>query len=60
MKWIIYPLVAVSYILAVLGIMFSGETLGFKFFISGFITLVYGALLGFFYSLFKSNERDEK
>lgn len=53
MKWIIYPLTAVSYILIVLGIIFSGETLGFKYVLSGVLTLVYGAILGVFYELFK-------
>lgn len=57
MKWIMYSLVAVSYILVVLGIMFSGEALDFKFALSGLSTLAYGAVLGFFYSIFKSNER---
>ena len=57
MKWIMYSLVAVSYILNVLGIIFSGETLDFKFMLLGCLTLIYGAILGFFYTLHKSNER---
>ena len=60
MKWIIYSIVAVSYILVVLGIILSGETLDFKFISWGTLTLVYVAVLGFFYTLLKSNERDEK
>ena len=53
MKWIIYSMVAVSYILVILSIMFSHETLSFKFILLGSLTLVYGAVLGFFYTLFE-------
>lgn len=48
-----YSLVAVSYILVVLGIILSGETLEFKLISLGSLILVYGAVLGFFYTLFE-------
>lgn len=53
MKWIIYSLVVISYILVVLGIILSGETLDFKLISLGSLTLVYGAVLGFFHTLFE-------
>ena len=53
MKWIMYSLTAISYILVVLGIMFSSETLDFKLISLGSLTLVYGAVLGFFHTLFE-------
>ena len=49
-----YSLVAVSYILVVLGIILSGETLGFKFISLGSLTLVFGAVFNFFYIFFKN------
>ena len=53
MKWIIYSLIAVSYILIILGIRFSSETVDFKFAFSGTVTLVYGAVLCFFHTFFE-------
>ena len=54
MKWIIYSMIAISYILIVLGIMFSSDTLGSKFAFSGSVTLVYGFILGLLNSIFGS------